>query len=138
MCTRAHAAAAHLPLRFPSSRHLYFPLVLKLFSIVYLPHARRAVLQRAPASNIGLGCSLALVRRIFDIPITSMMFNTHAGIAALAQHKTPIQALLIRHSVKSVDPSSMRAGSAADEHRPSPRVAVGDCARFSSRMLRAL
>ena len=54
------------------------------------------------------------------------MFNTHTWIAELDQQKMPIQALLLHHSVKSVDESSKRAGSAADEHRPSPRVIIGD------------
>jgi hypothetical protein len=138
MCVRAHAAAAHLPLRFPSSRNLHFPLVLKLFSIVHLPHARRAVLQRASASNVGPAPIFAFVRHAFDLPLPSTVLNTHAWIPPLAQHKTPIQALLLRHYVKSVDESSMRAGSAADEHRPSPRVTVGDSPRFSRGMLRAL
>ncbi len=80
----------------------------------------------------------ALVRHIFDLPLPSVVLNTRCWIAALAQHKTPIQALLLRHSVKSVDGSSCRAGSAADEHRPSPCVAVGDRPRFSRSMLRAL
>ena len=138
MCVRAHAAAAHLPLRFPSSRHLHARLIVKPCSIINPPHARGAVLQRAPACNVGLAFSLALRRSKFNLPLPSTVLNTNAWIALLAQHKTPIQALLLRHSVKSVDESSLRAGSAADEHRPSPRVAVGDSPRFSRSMLRAL
>jgi hypothetical protein len=113
-------------------------LIVKIVSIPNHPHARGAVLQRAPACNIGKASRLARARHRFDLPQPSVVLNTHAWIAPLAQHKTPIQALLLRHSVKSVDESSIRSGSAADAHRPSPRVAVGDRPRFSRSILRAL
>ncbi len=134
-------SADHLPLRFPSSRHLHARLFnegMLWDSIIHPPHARGAVLQRASACNVGHAFSLAFSRYSFNLPLPSTVLNTHAWIPPLAQHKTPIQALLLRHSVKSVDASSIRAGSAADEHRPSPCVAVGDSPRFSRSMLRAL